>query len=406
MPGKTTPHTQQETLLKRLPKKDISSAIDELPDFHDPYSDLSLFLSGKIKEEMTHHGGAKKWSLKIQDDLLKKITPDFQKAFPGYRLGIAALRKTWDKIGYFLQELQGQKEAVTEKGTLNTLFFVKENLRQYALFKNPYHLQPYHWAYQLAMKLSECLAVMDGAKPKIDHLTRMIWAMQRHLLPKNLLAKSPYDENDTIDQLIVKLTLEQNTSHLSQEELALRVSKAFNEVKEGKRFDEEYAALMVDHPESSHAEIDQAARQLVQRMMEIAHSKDKSEVERKIQNWTMQNDLLLRAIKLDGEAPLLALICASWKEGVSHEEFVREIAKSYLEHHPHLATYTATLMQRIWTLYKYAWYTTFSKDDESAVDRFVKWHMLLLKNEALVSEHCKRAIPMIPCEREEVRQAQ
>src|ERR1700738_4202910 len=77
------------------------SSVDELAEFYDPYSDLNLFLVQKITQEMRHCGNSKKWSLKIQEVLLKKISPEFQKKFPRYRLGVAALKKTWEKIAYY-----------------------------------------------------------------------------------------------------------------------------------------------------------------------------------------------------------------------------------------------------------------------------------------------------------------
>src|SRR3972149_10258635 len=54
------------------------SSFEETSDFHDPYSDLNLFLSQKIKQEMQHCGSTKKWSHKIEDELIQKITPEFQ----------------------------------------------------------------------------------------------------------------------------------------------------------------------------------------------------------------------------------------------------------------------------------------------------------------------------------------
>src|SRR5271169_6303574 len=81
----------------------FSSSVDEQADFYDPFSDLNLFLVQKITQEMRHCGSSKKWTLKIQEELLKKISPEFQKKFPHYRLGVAALKKTWEKIAYFSQ---------------------------------------------------------------------------------------------------------------------------------------------------------------------------------------------------------------------------------------------------------------------------------------------------------------
>ena len=192
------------------PLSEFLSPIDESPEFYDPYSDLNLFLSQKIKQELQHCGSSKKWSLKIQEELISKIAPEFQKKFPRYRLRVSALKKSWEKIVYYSQQIQNQKEAINEDGKLNIHFFIKENLKNYTTLKNPMHLQPYHYAHQLAAKMSECIAVIDGVRPPLDHLTKVIWAVQRHLLsgeePESY--QCPYDCSDKIDKLIVKLILE------------------------------------------------------------------------------------------------------------------------------------------------------------------------------------------------------
>ena len=106
-------------------------AVDESPEFYDPYSDLNLFLSQKIKQQMQHCGSSKKWSLKIQEELMMKITPEFQTQFPHFRLGISALKKTWEKVAYYSQQIEHQKQAISQDGKLNIHFFIKENLKNF-----------------------------------------------------------------------------------------------------------------------------------------------------------------------------------------------------------------------------------------------------------------------------------
>ena len=156
---------------------------------------------------MQHESFGIKWSQQLQDNLVAKITPDFQKKFPQYRLGIAALRKTWEKIAYYAEQIQSQKGAISQDGKLNIHFFIKENLRRYAANQSPSDLPPYHYAHQLAVKLSECIAAIDGTRPKLDELTKTIWAVHKHLV-SGVRTKSPYDEYDKIDKLIVKTLLE------------------------------------------------------------------------------------------------------------------------------------------------------------------------------------------------------
>ncbi|HEY2810889.1 MAG TPA: hypothetical protein VGJ00_05830 [Rhabdochlamydiaceae bacterium] len=184
------------------------SSIDELAEFYDPYSDLNLFLVQKITQEMRHCGTSKKWSLKIQEQLLQKISPEFQSRFPHYRLGVSALKKTWEKIGYYAHQIQQQKEAITQEGKLNIHFFIRENLKQLAAFNCPASLHPSHFAHQLGIKMGECMAIIDGVRPKIDHLTKLIWSIQRHLMDTLEKGKCPYDEYDKVDKHIIKTLIE------------------------------------------------------------------------------------------------------------------------------------------------------------------------------------------------------
>jgi hypothetical protein len=212
------------------------SSIDDIAEFYDPYSDLNLFLVQKITQEMRHCGNAKKWSSKIQEELLNKISPEFQKKFPRYRLGTAALKKTWEKVVYFSHQIQQQKEAITQDGKLNIHFFIRENLKKFPSFRNYGPLHPSHFAQQLGMKMSECIAAVDGARPKLDHLTKLIWSIQRHLIrsEQGETLKCPYDEYDKIDKLIVKTILEMTVKdpQIGHNELEFKVKEAIHALQE------------------------------------------------------------------------------------------------------------------------------------------------------------------------------
>jgi hypothetical protein len=240
MSGTTTPHSFSDNFWSESSKakaavinkkkdhfKDVLFSIDETPDFHDPYSDLNLFLSQMIKQELLHCDNSKKWSLKLQEDLLKRITPEFQKKFPHYRLGVSALKKTWEKVSYFSEAFQNQKGAITQDGKLNIHFFIKENLKQLSTYKPSSALPAYHYAHQLAVKMSECIAAIDGTRPKLDQLTKTVWAVQRHLIASlnSKDGKNPYEDYDRVDKLIVKAMLE-ITAHnpqINQSELEHQV---------------------------------------------------------------------------------------------------------------------------------------------------------------------------------------
>ncbi len=182
--------------------KELIYTLDETPDFHDPLSEVSLFLTQKIRQTIYHYNLENKWTVKLQNTLIEEIIPDFQERFPQFRLGVSALRKIWEKINYYSGQIQSQKEAINQDGKINLSFFIKENLKQ-----SLYHGSDlsYYFTHKLAMQLSECIAVVNGEKPKLDHLTKLIWASQKNLLKNSLdVEKSPYNENDKIDRLIAQ----------------------------------------------------------------------------------------------------------------------------------------------------------------------------------------------------------
>lgn len=216
--------------------EELLSPVDESPDFHDPYSELSLFLSQKIQAEFQQSGFVKKWSVYLQEKLIAKIGPEFQKKFPSYRLGVSALKKTWEKIAYYSEQIQSKKEALTETGKLNIAYLIQENLRHYFQLKAASGISPYYFAHQLAAKISDCLATMEGVRPTLDHLARTIWSVERHMLTAETLMrlKSPYDELDKWDKLIIKTQLEISgkNPHLSQKELESAIKESIQALEE------------------------------------------------------------------------------------------------------------------------------------------------------------------------------
>jgi hypothetical protein len=337
------------------------SSIDDSPEFYDPYSDLNLFLSKKIKKEMQNCACSKKWSYQLQEELLEKITPEFKAKFPQLRLGVCALKKRWEKITYYTHQIEGQREALNSDGTLNLSFFIKENLKNYLLLDDNSNLHPSYYAHQLATQLSECQASVDGIRSNLEHLTQMIWSIQRHLL-RGPLQKSPYDHYDETDQLIVKTIVEITATHplITHSELKLRVKEA----------------------------------------MTIS-------MDQKIERWTLQGEMLYRFIHLNSEDTLLELICKK-RKGASHALFVSEICQEYLAAYPELTPYTAQLSARVWILYKYAWYTSFATAEESSFDRFVKWHAHCYPDLSLEELICKletivtQTLPLVPFERKQI----
>ncbi|MBI3212114.1 MAG: hypothetical protein HYZ47_05510, partial [Simkania negevensis] len=201
---------------------ELLSPAFESSDFYDPFSDLSLFLSKKIKGELQKTGSSKKWSGKIESHLLAKILPEFKQKFPNYRLGVAALRKVWEKVSYYYEKIQNQTGALQENGTLDLYFMIRENLKEKGGENPPLNLPPYHFAHQVALKVGECMATFEGVRPDTIHLVKLIWSAQKHLLRglSSQNAKSPYEDFDPLDKLVVKTQLE-----VSSEEKGLSYEK-------------------------------------------------------------------------------------------------------------------------------------------------------------------------------------
>lgn len=195
---------------KNLKSQSFLYPIDEADDFYNPFSDLSLFLSNKIKKEIQNVETTKKWSRKIESNLLTKILPEFKKYFPRYRLGPTALKKVWDKVNYYYEKIQTHKGAFHKDGKLNLSLMIRENLRAISTSESPLNLPPYHLSYQIAMKISECMATLEGCRPDLDQLAKIIWSVQKNTLQNlsPMAAKSPYEDYDKLDKLIIKTLLE------------------------------------------------------------------------------------------------------------------------------------------------------------------------------------------------------
>lgn len=446
-----------ESLEKRLLKKktvlnrDYLDGIDESPEFHDPYSELNLFLSQKIKKELRHCSNSKKWTPQLQDQLLHKIAPEFQKKFPKYRLGTAAIKKTWEKVQFFSEQIQEQKEALTQDGRLNISFFIKENLKTTTKLPNTCHVHPCHYAHQLAVKMSECIAVVDGIRPKLDQLTRTIWSLQRHLITK--LApehfKSPYDENEKVDKLIVKSIIEITAKHpeISQAELSFHVQKRLVQLRQiianytpcqikkmlsalyadqclftnqrmektleripyptAKCLKGELANATLDNPYLGAEQVTEEVFSFFEKASRILADVEEEEIERKIQNWTIQSDLLLRWIRLNHNSALYKEVKATFEEKKNLHKTVQLSQTRFLEKYPKALGFAKELEHHTWIYLKYIWYTQTFDDETTTYDRFIKWHKELLKNYNLspnewidrIEKICKKMIPLIPFNR-------
>lgn len=205
---------------KSLYKHGYLYPVEEANDFHDPFSELSLFLAKRLKKEIVKDNHPKRWSQNIQKTLLAEVLPEFREHFPHYRLGISALKKTWEKIHYYVKHLE-KHYAYSQNGKLDISYLIRENLSVFFEKELPSSHISFHYAHHITGKISECIAAIDGESVEKSKLTKVIWAMQKQLIPSFDKASSPYESIDTLDKLLIRFQLEiiSETPLLSQEEL-------------------------------------------------------------------------------------------------------------------------------------------------------------------------------------------
>jgi hypothetical protein len=374
---------------------------EEHETYYDPFSELNLFIAQKIQQEIKRSFGTKKWSLKIQEALIQKIAPEFKQKFPQFRLRIGLLKKIWEKIHYYSQQLQDKKEAFTHDGKLNIRFFIRENLKHYGSSTAINHVHPYHWAHKTALKICEYLAILEGVRPKIEEYAQLIWGMQKHLMAHSPEGpKNPVEDYDDVDKLIVKIMFQITAAEplISQEKLAADIQKELRVHFEA-RIEEEIVFTYVENPELEFKNIVNTTLTFFKKTEQLSCMYSLEQTEKKVALWTHQNDMALRFIGLDTETPLFKLICAQWKtrNALSDiERFTQEIAEMYLQKFPQLAVYQPQLKRRILILCKYAYYTLFSTSMTS-YEAFLKWHEA---HGSQLEEISSRLVPLFPFEQE------
>ncbi|MCH9811895.1 hypothetical protein K0U07_03920 [bacterium] len=192
---------------KALHKHGYLYPVEEASDFHDPFSELSLFLAKRLKKEILKNSQPKKWSQNIQKTLLAEVLPEFREHFPHYRLGISALKKTWEKIHYYVKYLE-KHYAYSQNGKLDISYLIRENLSLFFEKELPSAAASFHFAHHITGKISECIAAVDGESIEKNKLTKVIWAMQKQLIPTFDKAASPYETIDNLDKILIRFQLE------------------------------------------------------------------------------------------------------------------------------------------------------------------------------------------------------
>jgi|GEM_PF-3310244 len=220
-------------------KRDVASlppffSVDETDEFHDPFSDLNLFLAKKIKQAIIENGSPSAWSTKIQNDLLKSIMPEFKNKFPNYRLGLYALKKTFEKTRFYYDKLSDQIDALLPDGRVNTPLLIRENLKT-ALkqIDKGGELFPESDAHKLALRISECIATLEGEHPPIAELTSDLYASLKYLQPQQSPSHtlSPFEPYTPLDKLVVKTVVEVGEM-ATQKALMERTTEVLTHLKE------------------------------------------------------------------------------------------------------------------------------------------------------------------------------
>ncbi len=400
--------------------KDLLGKKDILASLPFEASAPNLFLTQSIKEEMRQCNSSAVLSEDLQEDLLARISPEFKKRFPKRHLGVSTLKQAWEKRSALCTQLKDSDEALTKEGKLNISFLIKENLRRVQSLPSTCNQHPHHFAHQLAMKMGECIAVYDGVRPKLEELTKTIWSLQRHLMPHlcEQHESFPSDENKPIDRLIVKLQLETLAKYpeTSQAELAFHIEKRVKEIEAvttkyapshiekmlkalyadtchhpslrmektlemvpysvAKCMKRELSSILLTSPLAPSESIIQETLQFFKSSTCVIATTGPEELERKIHNWTIQGDLILRFIQLSHSSALYQEVYASWKKQKPEDvtNFITKVSKDFLEKYPQLIGYAKEVELRSWIYLKYIWYNQSFTRKSPSYDRLGVLH--------------------------------
>lgn len=318
-------------------------SINEAPDFHDPFSDLSLFLARQVRKKLEMERTGRSWSAHIQDELVRWILPEFEKLFPKYLLSTSALKRVWEKGSFYLQQLENQPCSMHPDGSVDLEVMIRENFRSYETLASPYSKQPYFYAQHLAMKVSECVATLDGIRLDLHELTCCIWHVQKHLSRLSNLdqLRTPFDEKNEEDEKIVQLLLDTTAS---------------------------------------------TPTLTIEQLREAIRSKlGENTTDERIERWVLQGDMVARSIRLPQMHPRLVA--------------ARDALALLLKKPGALLTEIPVSLQ---TAAKLVWYNEMFPPTRPTWERWLLWHALLpLSTECssalfTLLTRCSRSLPWVP----------
>lgn len=185
-------------------KEALATLLDDIVDFHDPFSPLSLYLAKKIRKKSALES-AQSWSIQLQESILKDLAYEFSQKFPRYLLSASAVKKIWVKQIFLTQELKKHPQTFYENGDLNLDVLIRENIQNFHHFYSPYSHHPYYQVQHLALKIAEIAASLEGRRLDVDKLFRKIWLSLRCLIPdtRSTTTRKMEEEADAEDVIII-----------------------------------------------------------------------------------------------------------------------------------------------------------------------------------------------------------
>ncbi len=310
--------------------------MDSIASFQDPYSDVSLFLTRKIKQLSEINSATKEWSQGLQKRLVERITPEFEKKFPTHHLGSAVIKRAWEKASRFSLLMHAKKEAIAANGKLNLYFLIRQNLKTVLTQKKSGSFHPYLLAQELAVKVGDSLASFDGERPKLHYLSELIWSMLFHIHGGTKRVLSPQDRLIT-KWVIDCLMIQPDLSHNDLNQALHKKLKLF----QGNR-------------ENLHSEILKLSVDWAQQLLPTTafYQNHTSEKIQELRGWISKQingsipveeqiqDIKTAALKSKMDISLYDLEILSWStapppvSGPLYEELVHE-ARFHLCHHPY-----------------------------------------------------------------------
>lgn len=310
--------------------------MDSIASFQDPYSDVSLFLTRKIKQLSEINSASKEWSQGLQKRLVERITPEFEKKFPTHHLGSAVIKKAWEKASRFSLLMHAKKEAIAANGKLNLYFLIRQNLKTVFTQKKSGSFHPYLLAQELAVKVGDSLASFDGERPKLYHLSELIWSMLFHVCGGDKKVVSPQDRLIT-KWVIDFLMIQPDLSHNDLNQALNKKLKQFQEHKgtlnsEVVKLSIEWAQKLLPTTAFIHSHTSENIKELCGWVSKQINTS--LLIEEQVQ------DIKTAALKNKIDISLYDLEILSWSSiappasGPLYEELVLE-AKLHLCHHPY-----------------------------------------------------------------------